>query len=148
MERFISKVEKTESCWIWKAGYSGDGYGTFWHNKKQIAAHRASFIFFNGEIPIGLLIRHKCDNSKCVNPEHLELGTVKDNMKDKLDRDRQPRGSKHNNSKLTEEQIISIRNKYNKSNISYRSLAKEYNVSSPHIINIIKNKCWKHIVNE
>ncbi len=88
MQRLYDRTEKDENdCWNFK-GALRSGYGAIKYNGKICGAHRVSFEITNGKIPDGLLVCHKCDNKKCVNPEHLFLGTYKDNMQDCLKKGR------------------------------------------------------------
>lgn len=92
-ERFEEKFDKTEGCWIWKASKHGRGYGLFYTGRGRKKghmefAHRVSYELYKDSNPEKLCVRHKCDNTSCVNPEHLELGTHSDNMKDMSDRKR------------------------------------------------------------
>lgn len=80
MERFWDKVEKTNSCWTWKANCDSSGYGLFKFNKKMVSAHRFAYKLLKGEIPKGLELDHLCRNIICVNPNHLEPVTHKENM--------------------------------------------------------------------
>lgn len=75
-------------CWIWMAGLMPNGYGSACVNGKSVNAHRAMFSAKNGPIPKGLVVRHTCDVRECVNPDHLILGTQKDNIRDMHDRGR------------------------------------------------------------
>lgn len=88
--RFWAKVSKgkTSECWEWAAGRNEFGYGLFFLNGRRERAHRVSHSLFVGPIPEGMVVRHKCDNPPCINPDHLEVGTQGDNMQDAWTRGR------------------------------------------------------------
>ena len=81
LEAFFEKVDQTDSCWNWTAAKSNTGYGNFYDGEKCISAHRWSYLNFVGEIPEGRQIDHMCNNTSCVNPDHLRVVTPKENWR-------------------------------------------------------------------
>lgn len=106
---FWSKVSAPDyhSCWNWRGHRTVFGYGVF-QNKK---AHRMAYEMCVGPIPEDLCVRHKCDNPSCVNPSHLETGTLADNNHDMMNRGRMnpPIGMANGNCKFTDDQVREIR---------------------------------------
>lgn len=88
--RFWKKVQKTETCWNWIAGSRGNGYGCLKYKRKTIDAHRFSWMIHFGTIPSDKVICHQCDNRSCINPNHLFLGSYKENMEDAVRKHRLP----------------------------------------------------------
>lgn len=146
-ERFIEKIYKNSEhgCHNWIGAIMKNGYGIINIDGKNALAHRVAWLLTYGEIPEGLFVLHKCDNTMCVNPKHLFLGTQDDNMKDAANKNRTFRsvGELCGASKLTWYKVEEIRNKYNHCNTTIRLLAKEYNISKSEIQLITSNKRWK-----
>jgi len=85
--RFLDKITKTNTCWLWNAhiNYKVGGYGAFKFRNRMYGAHVVSYILFKGEVPKGKEVCHiHSGNRHCVNPEHLYIGTHKQNMQDRL----------------------------------------------------------------
>ena len=146
-DRFFQYVSKKDedSCWEWLGTKNEDGYGAFLYNGKMIGSHRVSWLLFNKEIEKDKIVLHTCNNPSCVNPNHLRLGTQKENVQQMFseNRDNHARGENVKVSKLKKNEPDEIRKKYeNGKNMVI--LAKEYNVSCTCISNIISNKTWKN----
>jgi len=139
-ERFWEKVDRTGSCWLWKGYKLKKGYGQFRINDKAKRAHRVSFSLMKGEIPDGLCVLHHCDNPSCVNPDHLYLGTEKDNARDRDLRHRRKstRGVLHGRAKINWQDVEIMR----QSSKPHSYFAKKYNLDASHIGKIRKNKYW------
>ena len=81
-DRFLAKVEKTDTCWLWLGNINAKGYGVFKINKRYVGAHRFAYATFVGAIPTGMEIAHTCDIRRCVNPEHLWVATHAEHVRD------------------------------------------------------------------
>ena len=88
IERFNQKINKTNTCWLWTGAQNSKGYGAMSYNGKVINAHRLSYLLHKGEIPDKLIVCHTCDTPRCVNPDHLWLGTHTDNNHDMIKKNR------------------------------------------------------------
>lgn len=147
-KRFFSKVKKIESgCHEWTSCINGNGYGRIGIYKKTVMlAHRVAFALDNGYLPEEKIILHICDNPKCVNPDHLEIGDHKENMRQMAERNRSSKmfGEKNPSAKLTLEKVIEIREKYSSGLYTNKSLAEIYNVSKTTIQDVKTGKnTWR-----
>lgn len=147
--RFWDKVaiRGSDDCWEWGAGCFADGYGAFRVSGKMLRAPRCSYTQVFGTIPVGLLVCHKCDNPKCVNPNHLFLGTNADNTRDMALKGRRAvfSGESHGHAKLTENDVLVIRAEYSGGGVAQRDLARRYNVRQQAISRVVTKKTWGHI---
>ncbi len=142
LERFWSKVDKTDNCWNWTACLFKDGYGQFKLNRKKVKSHRVSYFIAYGDFSKELLVCHTCDNPSCVNPLHLFLGTPADNSKDRNSKNRQVKGINVNTAKLNPIQIKSIKSEY-AVGATQTYLAEKYKIAQTGISGIIRGKSWK-----
>ena len=94
------EIDRTSGCWIWTGKPTVDGYGQVCYNKKYYRAHRLFYELNKGAIPDCMVVCHKCDNRMCVNPEHLFVGSVSDNVNDKIKKNRHSHGDSHYKSKI------------------------------------------------
>jgi hypothetical protein len=160
--KFWRNVSIGDGCWEWQGRKYSNGYGeiTTGGRKYRVRAltHRFSYEVFFGEIGSGLMVCHKCDNRACVNPEHLFLGTAKDNMRDASKKGRlltgdamrraqagkMPYGEKHHRAKYTEAQalqVLSLRN----AGLKAKQVAEKTGYSYSWIYHIYRGDRWKHL---
>ena len=118
-------------CLEWTRSIGSHGYGDLRIKGNLFLAHRLSYILFNGEIPKDKYVCHTCDNRKCINPNHLYLGTAKDNYEDMVNKGRRKVAKEfdNHNCKLSNKDVVDIRVKYSTGRYSHRSLAFEYKVN-------------------
>lgn len=144
-----SVVNGETGCIEWIGALSSKdkfGYGTLTIHGKKHRAHRLAWEINFGGIPKGMFVCHKCDNPKCINPEHLFIGANKDNCddRDKKGRNVVKKGIENSNSKLTERQVVYIRKLYS-IGLSQQNIATLFFVSKPTIQKITSNTYWRHI---
>ena len=136
--RFLSKVDTNnfehDACWIWRGASKGNGYGHLNVDGKNITAHRLAYQLFVGVIADGMDVCHTCDNRQCVNPDHLFLGTRKENMNDAMQKGRTDGGKK---KLLRECDIQEIRQRI-AAGIPSQIIAKKFNITI-HRLNGIKS---------
>jgi hypothetical protein len=121
-------------CWEWHGTKHMAGYGSYRVNGKSFLAHRVSWMIFNGEMPEGLCVCHKCDNRKCINPNHLFVGTQGDNVRDMILKGRFNPGG-NNEKRLTDTErfeIVEMRRAGHKQKV----IAQKYRVSQPTISSV------------
>lgn len=144
-DRFMMYVDKKENgCWEWTGGTT-QGYGRFGFHGKSVAAHRVSMMLFHEPYAEfkDLLVCHKCDNTMCVNPDHLFLGTHQDNINDKMAKGRHNtgRGMDYKHAKITDDDVLAIR----ASQEATAVLAFRYDISTSNVNAIRSGKRWKHV---
>lgn len=118
-----------------------NGYGQIHSSGKTVYAHRVAYELQHGPIPDGMFILHKCDNRKCVNHEHLFLGTFDDNMNDMVSKQRQAHGTKNGHAKLNSELVREIRQAIG----PQAKIAGQFNVSQSLVSLIKSERIWRHV---
>lgn len=143
-DRFFAKVEKLETgCWKWTGSINERGYAEFWGpRKKNVRAHIWAYQHFVGPINDAEVVRHKCDKSWCVNPEHLITGSAADNSRDSFARNRRP------HLKLTEQMVRDLRKALGEGRVEwkqYEAMGKLIGVNAHVIWMAHVKRTWKWV---
>lgn len=140
---FWMRVNKTDGCWLWTGVKTAKGYGQYqWSTgARDIRAHRISFRYLIGEIPPEMLVCHTCDVRECVNPDHLFLGTAKDNLDDMVSKNRYVGEAKYN-AVMTEEDVRFIRSNLP---LGIKRLSTLLRKPYSTVSNVYYGTSWKHV---
>ena len=146
MDRFWSKVDKSGECWEWAGAKHAQGYGVFKLNGQTHLTHRVSALMAGiiSDISDGAFVCHSCDNTACVNPDHLWRGNHAKNMEDKFKKGRCLKGSEHACAKLTEDDVRCIRNLL-LAGATQNLIARQFGVSETTVSDINTGKRWSHV---
>jgi hypothetical protein len=137
VDRFWEKVHKTDGCWAWNARINSEGYGEFRYLGRMMKAHRVALLLQG--IDLGdSLVCHRCDNRKCVRPDHLFLGDYNANQQDCA------RKVRFRGQKLTPDQAVSIKSAI-RGGIPSVELARDYGVTQQTICDIKHGRSWAHV---
>ena len=155
IKRFWSKVVILDdnNCWEWIGGKRRRGYGVFSvqvdKKTRGLISHRVSYFLKNNIDPADKIVLHNCDNTSCVNPNHLSLGTHKDNTNDMMSKGRGRQnflnGELHKMSKLSNEDVVNIRKLYSITKLTQKQIGESYGIDGSHVSLIVNKKAWKHI---
>ena len=141
-ERLSNYEENENGCWNWLGNVSSKtGYGLIGHGGKTYLTHRLSYTFGVGEIPDGLMVLHKCDNRRCINPQHLYVGTHSKNMQD-MARSNVLKGERNPKAILTEGDVVTIKSLIQSKLITYAKIADNFGVSRQAIKDIASGRTW------
>jgi hypothetical protein len=145
-DRFWEKVQKSNDCWLWASAINNKGYGDFHigYGKHKLA-HRVAYELTYGDLPPNTILRHTCDNPKCVRPDHLIPGTMTDNQHDMAIKGRSCHGSKSYFAKLNETTVLAIRSDPDIGILPQWRIAEKYGISRATISNILTRHTWTHI---
>ena len=143
-KRFWAQVDKQGACWRWMGKTTAKGYGSYYARHGKLTFYRAhKYVWFltHGPTVGDLWVLHTCDNPWCVNPDHLWLGTNRDNMDDKVAKGRHNHGETHGRAKLTDDLVLEIR----ASDLPTQEWADRLGVHYTTIMCARNGSKWKHL---
>ncbi len=147
-ERFWEKVVKSDGCWMWSGATSTRGYGRFAVSvqDKSAEAHRMSWMLTHGSVPPGQCVLHRCDTPPCVRPDHLFIGTKRDNAIDRQQKGRSASqiGFNNANAKVSESDVIDIRT-LAALGATAKALAEAFSIDPTNVRHILRRATWSHV---
>jgi len=141
LDSFWNIIDRGPSCWEWPFGKDRDGYGKMRVNGENKRVHRIAYELAIGPIPKNMMVCHHCDNPSCVRPDHLFLGTPKDNAHDMALKGRAIQGEQHHSARISREDVIKIRLDTRPA----RTIGSDYGISKTAVERIRKRVTWKHV---
>ncbi len=146
-DRLLDRTLITDACWLWQGSTNVWGYGKIKLAGKTLSTHRASYGVFVGEVPENTNVLHRCDVRNCIRPDHLFIGTTQDNVRDKVAKERQPRGVTHGCHVLSESEVAEIR-RLRKQGKLLREIADIFGISKSLVSQIANLQVWTHLERE
>lgn len=141
-KRFWAKVKKTPSCWLWIGAKDSGGYGICTIGGRNYSTHKLSWEWKNNtSVPSGQVLLHSCDTPSCVNPAHLRPGSQKNNVDDRVSKDRSAKGEDNGRARLKKKDVEKIKNLRDQG-WTETSIAKLFDVGRSTISNILHNRTW------
>lgn len=141
--KFESKTAAKGECIEWTGAVTRDGHGILQLDGRTMHAHRAAMILAGHQIPPGMVVRHTCDNPRCVRIEHLALGTHADNVRDRVARGRSAAGERNGRAKLTRPQVDEIRKRLRDGRESKTAIAAAYQIDRRAVYQIEHGLTWR-----
>ena len=140
-----SQINEATDCIEWRGSKSPEGYGYIKVNGRTRYVHRTAYEIHKGAIPKHCVVMHQCDNPRCINPDHLVVGSVADNIADKVAKARQAKGERNGRAKLRARQVAAIRRFHLAGRLTKSQLARKYSVDRACIDRIVSKRTWRHI---
>lgn len=142
--QFARRTAAEGECLVWTGPLDKDGYGRSSSGKFSQRAHRMAWVLANGPVPDGMVVRHTCDNRRCVRIEHLQIGTPADNNRDRAERGRSCVGVDHHSARLTPDQVRSIRQRA-RAGESVQKIAQDFAVRPWTVQKIRDGLTWRSV---
>lgn len=144
--RWIGWTVTPQGCWEWNGQRDRQGYGQIWFDGRTRKVPRLAYTTWVGGVPTELMVRHRCDNPPCLNPDHFELGTGLDNMRDKMDRGRHVStcGKDSHLAVRTEDEIREIR-RLHSAGWPYRRIAAHLSLDHGYVGRVVRRHIWKSV---